>query len=88
MKRRNILRLKLYTMIVAVVVILSLVAIVVSSYFYSATLSNRYHTISTSVSETTVGLMKNQDFEAVGELFGEKINEGLSKIKWDSIKKK
>ena len=40
------------------------------------------------LSSSLVEALKNQDFEAVGELFGEKINEGLSKIKWDSIKKK
>lgn len=38
------------------------------------------------LSKTLLDALKNQDFEAVGAMFGEKINAALSKIKWGKIK--
>lgn len=39
-----------------------------------------------SLSKTLLDAFKNQDFEAVGKMVGEKINSALSKIKWGKIK--
>ena len=38
------------------------------------------------LSKTLLDALKSQDFEAVGAMFGEKINAALSKIKWGKIK--
>lgn len=63
MNYKNKIRIKLYSMIIVSVVILSVVAAAVSSYFYSQTLSERYKEISKSVCETTVGIIKDEDYE-------------------------
>lgn len=39
-----------------------------------------------SLSGKLIDLLKNQDFDAVGKMFGEKINSALKKIKWNKIK--
>ena len=39
-----------------------------------------------NLSGKLIDLLKSQDFEAVGKLFGEKINSALSKINWGKIK--
>lgn len=39
------------------------------------------------LSKSLLDALKNQDFNAVGEMFAEKINSALGKIKWTKIKK-
>ncbi len=39
------------------------------------------------LAKTLLDALKNQDFDAVGKLFGEKINSALKKINWKKIKK-
>lgn len=53
------------------------------------TTSPMFETVSSqvgSLSGKLIDLLKSQDFEAVGKLFGEKINSALSKINWGKIK--
>lgn len=53
------------------------------------TTSPMFKTVSSqvgSLSGKLIDLLKSQDFEAVGKLFGEKINSALSKINWGKIK--
>lgn len=53
------------------------------------TTSPMFETVSSQVGNLSgklIDLLKSQDFEAVGKLFGEKINSALSKINWGKIK--
>ena len=53
------------------------------------TTSPMFETVSSqvgSLSGKLIDLLKSQDFEAVGKLFGEKINSALSRINWGKIK--
>lgn len=64
---RNTLRVKMYTLIIASVVVLSVIAITVASAFYSSALKKRYEGVCRTVCETTAGLIQDQNFEAYVE---------------------